>query len=558
MRPLGADDPVRIGDYRLLGLLGVGGMGRVYLGRNAGGRTVAVKVVRPELVADAQSRERFRREVAAARLVGGQFTAPVLDADVDAEPPWLATGYVAGLSLSDAVEGFGVFGESTLLVLARGLLEALVAVHSAGIVHRDLKPSNVLLAIDGPKVIDFGIARAVTDAALTTTGKVIGSPGFMCPEQITGQPVGPAGDLFSFAGVLVFAASGHGPFGTAETMQLMWRVMYEDPRLEQLPDRLRPMVAACLAKDPENRPTTKELLDDLGRLDIPDAAGWLPGPVVEEVGRRAIRLLDLDSGPHPTTEPEAAQPDSSRIAPTQRSVPIAAPQRVTGWPDSNPVESRSDTGTPGFHTTLGSINQYPPSRPQPSDQPASPPAAPHSARLRAAVIAGAAVVAAAVAVAAFVVGSHLTGGSSAGSTSTATQAPGTTAAPVTAAASSPAGQPVQSVPQAFVGEWKGTASDALAVFDIVLTVRDGNVGAEVATSSNTGHLSGAKCERAETLTAATERQLSFTARLTGGLRGAFGCHDEGETSTVVLQPDGSLAYTTAGGVGDIRGTLQKS
>ncbi|WP_225730203.1 MULTISPECIES: serine/threonine-protein kinase [unclassified Nocardia] len=539
MRPLGADDPVRIGDYRLLGLLGVGGMGRVYLGRNAGGRTVAVKVVRPELIADAQSRERFRREVAAARLVGGQFTAPVLDADVDAEPPWLATGYVAGLALSDAVEGFGVFGESTLLVLACGLLEALVAVHSAGIVHRDLKPSNVLLAIDGPKVIDFGIARAVTDSALTTTGKVIGSPGFMCPEQITGEPVGPAGDLFSFAGVLVYAASGHGPFGTAETMQLMWRVMYEDPRLEQIPDRLRPLVAACLAKDPENRPTTSELLDDLGRLGIPDAAGWLPGPVVEEVGRRAIRLLDLDSGPHPTAEPAAAQPDPSRLAPTQRSVPIAAPQRVTGWPDSNPVPG-PESAAPGFHTTLGSISRYPP---QPSDHLPSPPPARNSRRLRAAIIIGTAVVAVAVAVAAFVVGTHLTGGSSAGSTSTT---------------ASSSGQPVQSVPKAFVGEWKGTASDVIATFDIVLTIRDGKVGDEVATSSNTGRVSGAKCERAERLTAATEGQLNFIARLTGGLTGELGCHDDGETSTAVLQPDGSLAYAMAGGIGGIKGTLRKS
>src|SRR5690606_16004242 len=220
MQPLGHDDPRRIGDYRLLGVLGVGGMGRVYLGRNAGGRTVAVKVIRPDLIADPEFRTRFQREVAAARRVGSSCTAPVLDADVDADPPWLATGYVAGIALNDAVDRFGPFGERSLIVLARGLAEALVAVHEAGVVHRDLKPSNVLLAIDGPKVIDFGIARAVEDTALTTTGKVIGSPAFMCPEQVTGEPVGPAGDMFALGGVLTYAATGQGPFGGGDTVQL--------------------------------------------------------------------------------------------------------------------------------------------------------------------------------------------------------------------------------------------------------------------------------------------------------------------------------------------------
>ncbi|WP_245673636.1 serine/threonine-protein kinase, partial [Nocardia lijiangensis] len=303
MQPLGTNDPRRIGDYRLLGVLGSGGMGRVYLGRNTGGRTVAVKVIRPDLVGGDEFRARFRREVAAARRVGGRCTAPVLDADVDADPPWLATGYVAGFPLSEAVERFGTFAEATLLVLARGLAEALVAVHEAGVVHRDLKPSNVLLAVDGPKVIDFGIARAVEDTALTTTGKVIGSPGFMCPEQVTGEPVGPASDVFALGGVLAFAAAGHGPFGVGDTMRMLWRIVYEDPHLDAVPDRVRPLVASCLAKDPAARPTPRRLLDDLAALGVPERAGWLPPPVLEEVSLRAVQLLDLDSGPveHPET-----------------------------------------------------------------------------------------------------------------------------------------------------------------------------------------------------------------------------------------------------------------
>ena len=244
MQPLGSDDPRQIGAYRLLGVLGAGGMGKVYLGRNAGGRTVAVKVIRPDLLGDPEFRTRFRREVAAARRVGGAFTAPVLDADVDADPPWLATGYVAGLALSDAVSRFGPFAEPSLLALGHGLAEALVAIHDAGIVHRDLKPSNVLLAVDGPKVVDFGIARAVEDTALTTTGKVIGSPGFMCPEQVTGEALGPACDVFALGGVLTFAASGHGPFGTAEIVQMLLA-----HRLRGTPPRRR----ACAAASPGRR-----------------------------------------------------------------------------------------------------------------------------------------------------------------------------------------------------------------------------------------------------------------------------------------------------------------
>ncbi|WP_228542095.1 serine/threonine-protein kinase [Nocardia sp. XZ_19_369] len=366
MRPLGADDPTRIGDYRLLGVLGAGGMGRVYLGRNAGGRTVAVKVIRPDLVGDNEFRVRFRREVTAARRVGGRFTAQVLDADVDANPPWLATGYVAGFSLTEAVEEYGSFTESPLLVLAHGLAEALVAVHAAGLVHRDLKPSNVLLALDGPKVIDFGIARAIEDSQLTTTGKVIGSPGFMCPEQVTGSPVGPASDVFALGGVLVFAATGHGPFGVGEMVQMLWRVVYEEPELDGVPDRLRPLIAACLTKDPAARPTPERIIADLQALGIPGRGGWLPGPALEEVSRRAVELLDLDSGPFDV--PEALgkmDADSARAADTV----------AQAFLDPN---VRAATSLPGFGQAELAPRSWwqdagePPGAPRPPGQPGSP------------------------------------------------------------------------------------------------------------------------------------------------------------------------------------------
>ena len=206
-------EPELIGPYRVRGRLGTGGMGRVYLGLSPGGRSVAVKVIRADLAQDAEFRARFRREVAVARKVSGLFTAPVIDADVDGPVPWLATAYVPGPSLADAVSEHGPLPAASVLALARGLAEGLSAIHAAGVVHRDLKPANVLLAEDGPRVIDFGISRAVEASALTHTGLVVGSPGFMSPEQAEGREVGPPSDIFSLGAVLAFAATGQGPFG---------------------------------------------------------------------------------------------------------------------------------------------------------------------------------------------------------------------------------------------------------------------------------------------------------------------------------------------------------
>ncbi|RLU79480.1 serine/threonine protein kinase [Streptomyces griseocarneus] len=339
MQSLGPEDPQVIGAYRLLGRLGAGGMGRVYLGRSAGGRTVAVKVVHPQFARDERFRQRFRREVAAARRVTGdtgpdgrQWTAPVLDADPDAPVPWVATGYVAGPSLTEAVQDGGALPGPAVRALGAGLAEALVAVHALGLVHRDIKPSNVLLALDGPRLIDFGIARASdATAALTETGVSIGSPGYMAPEQILGAEVTGAVDVFSFGAVLAYAATGHPPFPGDNSAGLLYRVVHEPPVLGPgLTGPLRALVESCLAKSPAARPHVTDLAGALapagGARELV-AAGWLPPAVLEEVGRRAVELLDLE--PEGYRAPSGAR-GTARSAPTDPQSPTETARHPGG------------------------------------------------------------------------------------------------------------------------------------------------------------------------------------------------------------------------------------
>jgi serine/threonine protein kinase len=262
----------------LLGRLGSGGMGRVYLARSPGGRVVAVKVIRSNLAEDAGFRARFAREVSAARKVGGLFTAAVVDADVEGPVPWLVTAYVPGTSLSDAVERQGPLPEASVLALAAGLAEGLIAIHAAGVIHRDLKPSNVLLATDGPRIIDFGISSAAGATALTGTGFMIGSPGFMSPEQAEGMTVGPSSDIFSLAGVLIYAARGEGPFGSGDTAALLYRVVHGKPNMDGVPDHLRALIKRSLARDPKRRPGATEFLSELSAAypSAADLSNWLP------------------------------------------------------------------------------------------------------------------------------------------------------------------------------------------------------------------------------------------------------------------------------------------
>jgi serine/threonine protein kinase len=285
MGELQAGDPSSIGPYRLLGRLGTGGMGQVFLGRSVGGRLVAVKVIRPDLAQERDFRARFGREVAAARNVNGQFTALVAGADVDGPVPWLATAYVPGPSLSEAVADQGPMSAGAVLMLAAGLAEGLGAIHAAGVVHRDLKPSNVLLAGDGPRVIDFGISRAAEASMLTQVGTVVGSPGFMSPEQAEGDDVGPPSDVFSLGAVLTFAATGAGPFGSGSTPALVYRVVHSDPDIGGLPDELRLLVRRCLAKDPAARPSTDELLAELSASH--SAEDWLSESIAQVLASHA-------------------------------------------------------------------------------------------------------------------------------------------------------------------------------------------------------------------------------------------------------------------------------
>ncbi|MES9557529.1 MULTISPECIES: ABC transporter substrate-binding protein [unclassified Streptomyces] len=258
MRPLTPDDPRAIGDYRTLVRLGAGGMGVVYLARSPGGALAAVKVIRAELAADPGFRARFRRESEAAGRVAGPWVVPVTGADTEAREPWLATAFVPGPSLAEAVETGGPLPAATVRVLGARLAGALVAVHAAGLVHRDVKPGNVLLALDGPRLIDFGIARHEGATALTATGAVIGTPGYLAPEQASAGPLGPACDLFSLGCVLAYAATGRPPFGRGGGAGALFRTVHEEPDLDGLPPALRPLVTACLAKDPADRPTARQ------------------------------------------------------------------------------------------------------------------------------------------------------------------------------------------------------------------------------------------------------------------------------------------------------------
>ena len=260
MEPITADDPVMVGGFRLKARLGAGGMGQVYLGTSAGGRAVAVKVVRPELAQDTEFIRRFRHEVAAAQRVSGAFTAPVIAAGLEAKPPWLATAFVPGPSLQDWVEKSGPLPEPAVRRLAAGLAEALSAVHACGLVHRDLKPSNVLLAEDGPRVIDFGISRARYGSAVTVPGYVVGTPPFMSPEQARGNPVGPASDIFSLGAVLCLAATGRPPFGDGDSVVVLYRIVCEAPAIDGIPAPLHDLIARCLTKDPAGRPRPAELM----------------------------------------------------------------------------------------------------------------------------------------------------------------------------------------------------------------------------------------------------------------------------------------------------------
>ncbi|WP_460068035.1 serine/threonine-protein kinase [Streptomyces sp. YKOK-I1] len=368
MEKLGPEDPQRIGGYRLLARLGAGGMGQVYLARSDRGRTVAVKLVKPELAAREEFRARFRQEVRNAQRVGGFWTAPVLDADTEAAVPWVATGYVAGPTLQQVVgHDHGPLPERSVRILAAGLAHALTNIHAAGIVHRDLKPSNVMVTIEGPRVIDFGVARAlesVSDSGLTRTGAVVGSPGFMAPEQVRGEPITPASDVFCLGSVLAYAATGVLPFGGAEggAHALMFRIAEEEPDLDGVPEGVADLVRACLRKDPAARPSLPWILERTGTghtlVDGHSRDPWLPSALVAQLGQHAVRLLE-------TEDPEGAPEHSGRQGYADGSATPGALPQTRGAGGGTPAPP-APAAVP--HPAYGHTQQHPQSGYGPAGQ----------------------------------------------------------------------------------------------------------------------------------------------------------------------------------------------
>ncbi|MGN9791875.1 protein kinase domain-containing protein [Streptomyces sp. OZ13] len=485
MEQLAPGDPHHIGEYRILSRLGAGGMGQVYLARSDCGRTVAVKLVRQELAEQEEFRNRFRLEVRAALRVGGRWTAPVLDADTEAPVPWVATGYIAGPALHTVVSGaHGPLPERSVRLLASGLAHALTDIHTAGLIHRDLKPSNILLTIDGPRVIDFGIARAletVADDGLTRTGALVGSPGFMSPEQVRGDRITPACDVFCLGSVLAYAATGRLPFGSAASgaHAQMFRIAQEEPDLAGVPEALLDLIRDCLRKEAEARPTVDEVL----RRTAADADGepWLPGALIAQLGRHAVQLLDAE-------QPQApAQPPTMTAPPRAVATPPPAPAPI---PAAAP------------HTPPGPVYGYPqPYRPAPY-HPAPYPPGPHAPTPPPAPRRGSrggtlALIAVALVVALGAGGSvYAFMSKDKGKRTTADPKPtSTSSAPTSPPASSgtpaptgtpPTAQTAGDVPQEYVGTWRASFETADGTNTRIMTITQGATGEPIMTLSGTG------------------------------------------------------------------------
>ncbi|MEV4034352.1 serine/threonine-protein kinase [Streptomyces umbrinus] len=549
MQPLGVDEPTVVGPYRLLGRLGSGGMGRVYLGRSAGGRTVAVKIVHPHFALDEEFRARFRREVEAARRVGGAYTAPVLDAGPDAPVPWVATAYAAGPSLSAAVADAGPLPDHSVRVLGAGLAEALSAVHGLDLVHRDVKPSNVLLTLDGPLLIDFGIARATDGtASLTSTGVSVGSPGYMSPEQILGKGVTGAADVFSLGAVLAYAATGSSPFPGDSSAALLYKVVHEEPELGALSGDLRDVVADCLAKDPAARPSPSTLASRLAAEGAARlvTAGWLPGPLVEQVSRSAVQLLNLEAadvppsgvvgfsspsvgdstnGSAPAEGPRAAVADGDRATPPPAD--SAPPAGVFGPPDSS--YARYSAPTPP-HAPQVQLSGPPTHVPEPRDAAAGPDTSPgkvsvsvaaasvptangRGRKLSCTVALAVAGALAAVVIGGAFVGDLLPGGDNDNDSGSDAGGPANSQPAATPSASGTDGSDLSAVPSSYLGTWEGDGfalDGKLPMGTFRVTVRQAEVGDQLGTFRQTD-LIGGTCDTDLVLKKVTPKQLIATS-----------------------------------------------
>ncbi|NUV70031.1 serine/threonine protein kinase [Streptomyces sp. CAI-121] len=546
MDKLGPDDPHRIGAYRLLGRLGEGGMGQVFLARSDRGRTVALKLVRRELAERPEFRARFRQEVHAAHRVGGAWTAPVLDSDTEAPVPWVATGYVAGPSLQRVVSGrpgapvtasgaYGPLPARSVRFLGSGLAHALQHIHGAGLIHRDLKPSNVLMTIDGPRVIDFGIARAlesVADGDLTRTGVLVGSPGFMAPEQVRGERVTTACDVFCLGSVLAYAASGRLPFGTADSggvHSLMFRIAQEDPDLTGVPEELAGVVRDCLAKDPAARPGTDEILARLGEAEADEP--WLPATLIAQLGRQAVGLLDAEDPEEPQRQEAPSGPPASDQPRTLTSTPWPPPPQPPAQPmqplqPPHPVQPLAPIPPAHFAPT-----PPPPARER------------RSAGATVALIAVAVVVAigAGGSVYAFMKG----------------DGPGTTASPGPSgsadAGSGGKGQQGSgegAVPEGFLGTWSGSIPGEQGSSTRTLTIRQGDVGDQVLALTAEGPLASGStyhCEFSAPLADSPtgDGPVRIGPSTVSSGRPVSSC-SPGKPTELTLLPDGTLRRTTTG------------
>ncbi|GHH20141.1 serine/threonine-protein kinase [Streptomyces lanatus] len=546
MQPLGVDEPTVVGPYRLLGRLGSGGMGRVYLGRSAGGRTVAVKIVHPHLALDEEFRARFRREVEAARRVGGAWTAPVLDAGPDAAVPWVATAYAAGPSLSSAVADSGALPAHSVRALGAGLAEALAAVHELGLVHRDVKPSNVLLTLDGPLLIDFGIARAMDGtASLTSTGVSVGSPGYMSPEQIIGKGVNGAADVFSLGAVLAYAATGEPPFSGDSSAALLYKVVHEEPELGSLDGELRELVAACLAKDPAARPTPGEV----GRRLAPDGAarlvagGWLPGALVEQVSRGAVRLLNLDVAEEAASGPVAfSRPATVGEFGPPPVMPASLPQAPAAVPEPRDAAPPQDA-VPAADQRPGKLSV--------SVAAASTPGEGGRGRRLSCTVA----LAVAGAMAAVTVGSVFLFDLLPGRDQDTNAGADTASSPAPSKeATTPAGN---SVPARYLGTWEGKATvldGALSAGTFRLTVHKAEVGDEVGTLRQTDLIGGA-CNDVLTLKQVTAKELVVTS--VGRETNHGGCNPKPHTVRIIPTGDDLLYRSESDAEGNPEARLSK-
>jgi hypothetical protein len=342
-------------------------MGRVYLAFTPGRRPVALKVVRPELGDDQAFRDRFRQEIQAAQRVHGLYTAQLLDGDPDATPPWLVTAYVAGPSLQRAVADHGPMPVPSVFLLMAGVAEALQAIHAVGVVHRDLKPSNVLLAPDGPRVIDFGIARALEATPLTRTGMRVGSPQYMAPEQVRGGVVPPAADVFALGALAGYAVLGRAPFGEGSDMAVLYRVLHEAPDLDGCPGQLRALIERCLAKDAAARPAPAEIIDicrdraAAKTLEVPEP--WLPPAIAADLARHAA---PPPPGPPPAARP-ATEPAGLAMELAGPATEPAGPALAGAGQHARDAARRSGTGPTAPHTLLnagdpGRLGRWRPSR----------------------------------------------------------------------------------------------------------------------------------------------------------------------------------------------------